>query len=141
MFIKIFKNLLPLVFLFVASNSNGQGTTSAERYSFYLEEANTALKNNDISYACDLMRHGLRYAKDIGGKIYAAAEKQTNTTCSAALAQAKAEFDNQRKPFEAVCRRANAAKRLCSQAAHYDSCMKNNFGLDYKLYDNLQMCL
>jgi len=129
--------------IFSTSICFSQADSSKEKLNYYLVEAGKAMKQNDLSFACDLLRHSLIFAESVdGGVHYGKVKKMSTDVCQASLSNALNNYANAIKnhPYTPYCGAYKRSKQVCAAAIDFDGCMNKSFGPLAKSVTDSMVC-
>jgi hypothetical protein len=132
-----------LVGILCSSLCFSQAESAKEKLNYYLVEAGKAIKQNDLSFACDLLRHSLIFAESVdGGTHYSKVKKMSSDVCQASLNSALTNYSNAIKnhPYTPYCGAYRRSKQICAAAIDFDSCMSKSFGPLAKSVTDSMVC-
>lgn len=132
-------------FLFVLSlvPSLSFADANTDKLKYYLNESSVALSSKDYSFACELMREALTYARVAeGGKYLSTVQQTANTTCNKAEKSAVQGYNQivQSHPYFKHCPAFRKAKNECATAGNYGNCMTIKFSVEYQNFENSGIC-
>jgi hypothetical protein len=133
-------NIFFVLVVIVTMSVNTIAQTEKENMVSYIQAAKNAANENDLSFACDLLRHATLLAKGVeNGKYYTEVQKTASNTCNASLAQAVNNFETAKKmsPFANQCNAYRNAKSQCATAGNYNNCMNIKFGTHHTQIDEM----
>jgi hypothetical protein len=115
----------------------------SEKLRFYLAEAGVAAKERDFSYACDLLKRAVYFAKTSeSGRHLEKVQQSADAACEASHKQLVQNYQNTIKnhPYYPLCGAFRSAKQQCAGAAAYGNCMGIKFGARFQSVQDSMVC-